>query len=478
MNNSEFFTGEYNLVVKYPPGVNPKTAAPIRGVDTRNRQFWTNINWDMDSIGVEYIGSYRTYTAEGGVYLTTLGQDVSTPYDRFYTNEVRVHSQNNSTLQWQAGVVHYANGLRDHNKIYTVATGALSNETFTDKKTTALGAFGEATYHLTDVLRLTGGLRYDDTEVRNSEVFTPASTVTPLVGGTPRTIDGNGEGRRAFHEITYKARIEYDLTPSNMVYVSTATGTSPGDVALANNGSGANATPTVTAFDAETNTAYELGSKNRFLNNRLQVNVALYHQEYGGFQTAVNTNAAVTPAIYTSVTTPITSYGGEFELIARPWQGGTLGFNMAYTHAEYHDIDPSGAQYFGLSEVRSVVPFQTSLSLDQEYSLWSNAVDATAMFVTSAYDAGRITVLQANNGLRPYQRNESEVFGNVSTTLEFADRYTLTAYCRNVGDKRQLTGTFTIISNTPTYTPGPLPFASGERYTAPRTFGLVATAKF
>jgi iron complex outermembrane receptor protein len=133
MNNSEFFTGEYNLVVKYPPGVNPKTAAPIRGVDTKNRQFWTNINWDMDSIGVEYIGSYRTYTAEGGVYLTTLGQDVSTPYDRFYTNEVRVHSQNNSTLQWQAGVVHYANGLRDHNKIYTRHRRAV-NETFTDKK--------------------------------------------------------------------------------------------------------------------------------------------------------------------------------------------------------------------------------------------------------------------------------------------------------------------------------------------------------
>jgi iron complex outermembrane receptor protein len=180
------------------------------------------------------------------------------------------------------------------------------------------------------------------------------------------------------------------------------------------------------------------------------------------------------------VTTPITVHGGEFEMIARPWQGGTVDFNMAYTHARYHDIDPSGAQYFGLSEVRSVVPFQTSLSLDQEYSLWGDArltLHGDVRYL-SAYDAGRLTVLQVNNGMRPFQRNDSAMFGDVSTTLSFSDRYTLTAYCRNVGDKRQLTGTFTVISNTPTYTPGPLPFASGEKYTAPRTFGLVAMAKF
>jgi len=377
-------------------------------------------------------------------------------------------------------VVSYANELRDHNRIYTLATGALSNESFTDKKTDVLGIFGEATYHLTEALRFTGGLRYDDTEVRNSETFIPSSTVTPLTGGTPRTIDGNGEGRRAFHNVTYKARIEYDLTPSNMIYVSTSTGTSPGDVALANNGSGANATPTVTAFDAETNKAYELGSKNRFLDNRLQINVALYHQEYGGYQTAVNTNPAVTPATYTSVVTPITVYGGEFELIARPWQGGTVGFNAAYTHARYHDIDPSGAQYFGVMNVRQVVPFQTSLSLDQEYPLWSNTtltLHGDARYLSS-YDAGRITVAQANAGLRPYQMNDAAVFGDVSATLSFVERYSLTAYCRNVGDKRQLTGTFTIISATPTYTAGPLPFASGEKYTAPRTFGVVGTVKF
>jgi len=105
MNTAEFFTGEYNFLVIAPPNTPSsamKTAAPIRGVNTRNNQLWTNINWDLGNIGVQYIGSYRTYTAEGGVYLTTLGQDVSTPFDHFHTHELRVHSQNNSTLQWQA----------------------------------------------------------------------------------------------------------------------------------------------------------------------------------------------------------------------------------------------------------------------------------------------------------------------------------------------------------------------------------------
>ena len=48
----------------------------------------------------------------------------------------------------------------------------------------------------------------------------------------------------------------------------------------------------VQELQAETLTAYEIGSKNRFLDNRLQVNGDVYYNDYGGYQTAgLNTYA-------------------------------------------------------------------------------------------------------------------------------------------------------------------------------------------
>jgi TonB dependent receptor len=68
----------------------------------------------------------------------------------------------------------------------------------------------------------------------------------------------------------------------NMLYASVSTGFSPGDVSVTTNPTG---DPYALGLDAETLTTYEIGSKNRFLDNRLQVNGAVYYNDYGAYQT-------------------------------------------------------------------------------------------------------------------------------------------------------------------------------------------------
>jgi len=473
-------TGGLNMT-EFPLGVYTYTPVGIQEVDTRNRQLWTNMNLDLGGVGLTYIGAYRNFQASGWANLGTLNQTISVPSDHFWTNEFRVHSQNDSTLQWQAGVTSYLNDMHDQNLIVSPSTGTTSADSIEHKKTTAVGAFAEATWHVLPNTRITGGLRYDYTDVQNDEIYSQSiSSFPPIPALITSTISGD-TGHRTFGNVTYKARIEQDLTPVNMLYAMASTGFSPGDVALATNAGGA---PVVTSFQAETLYAYEAGSKNRFFDNRLEVNADVYYEDYGGFQTAVNVGSAFA-GIYRSVLTPITAYGGEFEAIARPWTGGQIGLNMDYVFSRYHNIDPLFQPFFARSEIVGVVPFKLTLSGDQAFPLGESTTFSVHgdLRYHSAYDAARLQTNQL--AWLPYAVDPAGVIEDISATLSFDhNRYALTGYVRNVGNLRQLNANvpFVFISNTPAASPLPtppfLPASSGMQLTDPRTFGVVATAKF
>jgi iron complex outermembrane receptor protein len=118
-------------------------------------------------------------------------------------------------------------------------------------------AYGQGTYHLLDALRVSAGVRYslDRSETIFSEYFLP----------------GINQGETA-EKITYRFAADYDLTPTNLLYASYSTGFKPG---------GGNLTEfpiTVPLlYKPETVTAYEVGSKNSFLDKRLTLNLASFY---------------------------------------------------------------------------------------------------------------------------------------------------------------------------------------------------------
>jgi iron complex outermembrane receptor protein len=121
---------------------------------------------------------------------------------------------------------------------------------------TSWSGYGQAAYHVADALRLTAGLRYthDHNSTQFADYFGPSIFV-----------------EQTATKVTYRVAADYDLTPVNLLYASVSTGFKPG-------GGNISVAPLVVPyqFQPETITAYEIGSKNSFLDKKLNVNLSGY----------------------------------------------------------------------------------------------------------------------------------------------------------------------------------------------------------
>jgi outer membrane receptor protein involved in Fe transport len=235
--------------------------------------------------------------------------------------------------------------------------------------------------------------------------------------------------------------------------------------------------PEVVLLDAETLTAYEIGSKNRFFNDRLQLNGAVYYNDYSAYQLAnVNFGTPQFPAFRT-IAAPLKSFGAELEAIARLWAGGTLGANLSYNDANF-ELSGLPANYqaqFYTDRVYGVPKWRGSVSYDHRLELGGgNALLLHGDVVyASENDTTRINVADAAAGFKPFLNQDAVALGNLSGTLQFAEgRYGVTAYVRNVTDEDVKTGGF-----GPSIGPtGPTPATAV--LADPRTWGVILNARF
>ncbi len=128
-------------------------------------------------------------------------------------------------------------------------------------------AFAQATYHFLPNLSATIGGRYNyDYYGERSHNFSAFDVDTV---------------RNSFidHVPTYRGELDYTPATDNLLYASVARGYKPGG---ANGIYGQLVIPAT--FVPETNTSFEIGSKNLFLNHALRVNLAAYYSIYKNMQ--------------------------------------------------------------------------------------------------------------------------------------------------------------------------------------------------
>ncbi len=154
--------------------------------------------------------------------------------------------------------------------------------------------FLQGTYHLADDLRVTVGARYNhDAYDLNSSNFSAFA------------ID-DVSNRYSDSATTGRVELDYDLQPSNLLYVSVARGYKPGGV----NGI-ASAVVVPATFKLETNNAVEIGSKNLMLDNKLRVNVAAFFYVYKDMQ-YIETDPVPFDGGMSNIPS-VHAWGGEFE---------------------------------------------------------------------------------------------------------------------------------------------------------------------
>jgi iron complex outermembrane receptor protein len=279
------------------------------------------------------------------------------------------------------------------------------------------------------------------------------------------------QGKQKFNNWTYKARTEYDLTPQNLLYASFSTGFSPGDVTVTTDVTGQ---PVVLVLKDQTLKAYEFGSKNRFLGNRLQVNGSLYYYDYSGFQTAgIDIDPGPNLAFATLVA-PVKTLGGELELLYQATPNDRIGVNLAYTDAHYVDQTASFLAQISRKEVSGIAPFAANVSYSHRFDLSNGAnltVNAEARYLSDR-DVGTITQQQASLGGTPLIRADAVVIGDLSATWNSPEgKYSLSAYVRNIGDER-------IVLNSQIDASSGAITGGSYSLSAPRTVGIVAAANF
>jgi len=521
---------------------------------TESRQLWAKVDWNVGFGTLTYIPTVRTYgndqtnfndTSTNCQTLTTLQmvpsiygyggtnargvqcfrQATGTPFDQFDTHEIRLASNPDSKLAWQAGGMYYLNRLKQHSANYYVnprdgrnsyvdsclyppfnyvngvcVSGGNTQYLFysdTIKETKAMGAFAEATYPITDAFRFTGGLRFDDTRVTNHQFYYAHGTASCLgradlyvnLGATGVTgcslLADNGV--RKFTNTTWKARVEYDVASDNMLYASVSTGASPGDLAVT---TGLDGKPSILVLKSQTLTSYAVGSKNRFFDNKLQLNGEVYYQDYGGYQEA-NVNIGSTEPVFTSIITPVKFYGLDAELLYQLTPKDRLGLNVGYTHGWYVGQDevlystlatplaPAQSvklgEYIYFKTVYGIVPWTINANYDRIFNIegGSRVTWHTDVKYTSPYYPARLSASNVSAGAAPYSRVSSEYIFNTNLMWRSADgKYSLNGYVRNVLDNRYKTGG----SN------GCGPFGCTGNTSAtvyePRSYGIVVSVDF
>lgn len=183
-----------------------------------------------------------------------------------------------------------------------------------------IALFGAVSFDLTD--RLTIGV-----EGRYSEERIKQFAISQNLGEEPSSITN---ATATFKDFAPRVLIDFQATDTNLLYAVYAQGQKPG---------GFNGPLAIEAdqptFQPEDVTAYEIGSKNTFLDGALTANLALFYNEIEGYQ--LTQTVFLPPSTTSSIVNAGDAeiLGLELELVARPSNRLTITANYSLADSKF-----------------------------------------------------------------------------------------------------------------------------------------------
>lgn len=228
-------------------------------------EHWVNtvdLNWDIGFANLRWLSNFTSFHGRQ-IYdndYTNRGEFINSDFAGWSTSqtswssELRLTSNSAGPFSWLAGLYTFDRSA-DWGWL-EVNEGILTQPSWDAPgtySTTTVAAFAQSSYTFNNQLTLTGGLRWNDDNK------------------TSKT----GE-KGSWDDVLWKAALEYSFNDSLLTYVSASTGYLPG---------GMNSAPGVNAsWEPETLTAYELGLKGAFLDGRLNLDLALWYNNFKDVQ--------------------------------------------------------------------------------------------------------------------------------------------------------------------------------------------------
>lgn len=372
-------------------------------LDLESKAWTGNLAYDFGGVTLKSITGYTDFgairTSDSDFSGNQIAIDFQDTRAKTFSQEVQLlSSDNDSALTWVLGGYYFKDkltGVFINQQLPRIIRNVTPNLNlaqngggFYDQQraeTESIAFYGQATYSVTDQLRLTAGIRYTedkkDFAFANANAILPTSGTPPVPQGTAITlatgpIPDSAFGVRGgatnctytsvplpragfqclaanttvltgatydtakFKKTTWRLGIDYDISEDNLLYASVSTGFRSGGF---NSGQGPAALqPT---FSPETVTAYEIGSKNRFADNTVQLNVAGFYNRYNGLQEQRQVPQGGTTLSIIENSGKARSYGAEAELIWKPVRALEIGANIAWLNAKYTEYDQVPAPF-------------------------------------------------------------------------------------------------------------------------------------
>ncbi len=270
----------------------------------------------------------------GGIYATTKVTENS-----YYVNSFG--------LDYATGILGTFSALSRGLAPSYLATSMYRNNTM-DFKLDSFGIFGEVYYDITDSIKFTGGLRYNNDKKEVTARTTFASFLNPFSNdGDPFDspyvgsfdADPGTTGNQiaqvrdvSFDKITGRAVLDFQISPDNLVYLSYSRGYKSGGI----NPPLSPLFEVSESFAPESIDAFEIGSKNTLLNGALQLNATAFYYKYKDLQLSrIVARTSVNDTIDANI------WGVELETIIRPDYNWLINMNFSYLNTEV-----AGDQWF------------------------------------------------------------------------------------------------------------------------------------
>jgi iron complex outermembrane recepter protein len=443
--------------------------------------FWgvaANIDWQVLGGTLTIIPAYRESDV---AYLSQATSWTLTERQRPKQSslEARFASGGEGPISYILGAYYLATEMQARANGESAAGGTFSDQHTSTEGWTAAG-FGQLTWSISDALRFTGGLRYTfeekSTNSRRYNVRTVGPNfVIPAVPTTPPT--SINIQTKDWDKVNWKAGLEWDVAEQSLLYANVSTGFKAGGFFYG--------VPGADTYQPEELTAYVIGSKNRFLDNRLQVNAEAYYYNYENQQLSFIKLVNNSSVLVTENVGQVTSKGVELEAIYLPFDNTRLGLQLNWLDAQYDQfiynspapppagtqclVAPSAGQFrincTGLTPLRSP-EWTVVFAAEQTFPLASGASLVGEMRVRyeDAFEADVVYI--------PLTKTYSTTRLDLALTYrEPNERWSVRAYVNNVTDE-------VTIAQMQTHNAFARTMFSGTTLQPPRTYGVRFNAAF
>jgi iron complex outermembrane receptor protein len=468
--------GGFRTFEQLIPFVNPSNPYkyPLSGQQKRDQTDWGvrgQVDYDLGFGTLTYLGAYRGTKAQIWATWPIFSLPTYQMNDQHeVSHEVRLSGTVGNLTYVVGGNLfnEYSDVILD---IDESGIGSPTNIEFFKPHANASSeaVFSQMTYAVTPSLRLTGGVRYtnDDKYSHDGKTF----LVNPATMSKTTLVTQNVDTK--YSRVTWRTGVDYDITPHSMVYGSVSTGYKPGGYF---DGDKPN------TFRPESVTAYEIGSKNRFMDNTLQLNATGFYYDYRDFQVTATRQLAGTLAGITMNAQKAQIYGLELESAYRFTPDDEFDLSISYLHAKYLTFylpDGDGFTNFNLRPGAALVPLNLSghtMARSPELT-----VNVGYQHSFKLADGGKITPMvyshiesQSNLEYHGYAITRKAANSHTDMTLSYQSpdaKWHVDAYVRNLENRGlPVIANLNILTNNPGEASGAIE--------DPRTFGVTVGAKF